>query len=376
MDCRDLKQHLQPFLEDLLREKDYQEACLHLSCCSQCTEHLASIDSLSHAVKTLGELDAPADLAQTVLFHLKETAAREPEAKTTRANQSPAKSRRMATAVAALGVAGTLALLIYLNVRSSADKSPQPPVIVTAHLQRPGSDQMKQRQEAAALAELQAMAAALGVSQTESSQSRASRAANGGQRQTDEDEAESKQTPVAGLKPLHWHVLLAAPSQRARLLNVLDILGVERDYETPELFILTISGWQLKRLTHEIQAIVSADALPISMDEAAWPGKEAQTRLSVYLGESSLSLISHFHGHMGANARDVLNAAGGLGVAVDYQSGEMLVLSVPRIELAAFMKRMRALSADDTNDFFPDTSIRQFEQRGPGAVRVSIYLTE
>ena len=70
MNCDDIKQRLQPFLEDLLVEKEYRAFCGHIETCNKCKVYIRSIGSLSNQIWKLGQIEAPQDLISTIQHKL------------------------------------------------------------------------------------------------------------------------------------------------------------------------------------------------------------------------------------------------------------------------------------------------------------------
>jgi hypothetical protein len=70
--CDTIKRDLKPFLEDLLKEEEYQAFLAHLEQCTKCKEYVRSVDSFSNQLWKLGDVKVPSDFCSTVLFKLEQ----------------------------------------------------------------------------------------------------------------------------------------------------------------------------------------------------------------------------------------------------------------------------------------------------------------
>ncbi|HTZ11434.1 MAG TPA: zf-HC2 domain-containing protein [Candidatus Margulisiibacteriota bacterium] len=70
MNCPDIREKLQLFLEDLLAEEEYKAFCVHIDNCNRCKVYVRSIGSLSNQLWKLGQIEAPSDLLSTIQFKL------------------------------------------------------------------------------------------------------------------------------------------------------------------------------------------------------------------------------------------------------------------------------------------------------------------
>ena len=81
MDCSDIKNKLQPFLEDLLAEEEYRAFCGHLDTCGKCKGYVRSIGSFSNQLWKLGQIEVPEDLASTIRYKIMHPEENQPPAK-------------------------------------------------------------------------------------------------------------------------------------------------------------------------------------------------------------------------------------------------------------------------------------------------------
>jgi len=68
MNCADIKQKLQPFLDDLLAEDEFKAFCDHINVCGKCGKYVHSIGSLSNQLWKLGKVRVPEDLSSTIMY--------------------------------------------------------------------------------------------------------------------------------------------------------------------------------------------------------------------------------------------------------------------------------------------------------------------
>ena len=71
MICKDIREKLKSFLEDMLREEEYQDFLQHLEQCSACKKYVRSIDAFSNQLWQLEDVRPPSDFYASVLFRLK-----------------------------------------------------------------------------------------------------------------------------------------------------------------------------------------------------------------------------------------------------------------------------------------------------------------
>jgi hypothetical protein len=81
MNCADIKQRLQPFLEDLLAEEEYKAFCGHIDTCGKCSEYVRSIGALSNQLWKLGKVRVPEDLGSTIMYKLAHPEEKAPPSK-------------------------------------------------------------------------------------------------------------------------------------------------------------------------------------------------------------------------------------------------------------------------------------------------------
>ena len=71
MICKDIREKIKPFLEDMLKEEEYQDFLQHLEQCSTCKKYVRSIDAFSNQLWQLEDVRPPSDFYAAVLFRLK-----------------------------------------------------------------------------------------------------------------------------------------------------------------------------------------------------------------------------------------------------------------------------------------------------------------
>lgn len=342
MNCPDVHQRLQPFLEDLLQESEYQAIHTHLAKCRTCHEHVAALGSMTYAVKELGEVSVPPDLSETTLFALRQPVKPAP---------SPAGARRPVVKTAALAAilvaAGAMSWSVFVKPHHRA--APEPPVVVTATVERPP---VSEPEAAAAYAQLKAMAGAIGAPVPEAS--------------TAAGLPPPPSPPAPAAEPAHWHFTYTADPDRAQLFNACRILGIHWDYEADDLVVFTAARPQLQQLAAEIARITGqGPQVPA-----------AATRISLYLDYRGphASALSGLHWHLRFPSGDhsaLFDAITESGAFIAYRIPELVVLSVPKVGLPVLLERVKAL---------PGVvgelgSVGDVGQTAGGSVRVSIYTT-
>ena len=225
--CRDVAQRLQPLLDDLLQEEEYQTLHLHINGCQRCQTHVRSVGSLSYAVKMLGAVQAPADLSSTILFRLR---AQPP---VTRGPQPPSRSRRAVL----VGTVGCVLIALvsvgifyyYRKFAPSRSETVELPAVVTAVIRHPTPADPEAK---AAYQQLQAIANALGVERPASSaaQTEQPEPSQPTGRDTERIRAQAR---TSDTRTSHWHVSSVGESERLQLANAMRLLGLSPDYETP-----------------------------------------------------------------------------------------------------------------------------------------------
>jgi len=70
MICDDIRQKLQPFLDDLLAEEEHKAFCGHIDDCNTCHVYVRSVGAMPNQLWRLGQVKVPQDLISTVQYAL------------------------------------------------------------------------------------------------------------------------------------------------------------------------------------------------------------------------------------------------------------------------------------------------------------------
>jgi len=70
MICDDIRQKLQPFLDDLLVEDEYKAFCEHIDDCHPCNAYVRSVGAMPNQLWRLGQVKVPQDMISTVQYAL------------------------------------------------------------------------------------------------------------------------------------------------------------------------------------------------------------------------------------------------------------------------------------------------------------------
>lgn len=245
MDCRDVTQRLQPYLDDLLQEDDYQAIRVHLDGCVKCRDHVRAIGSLTSAVNTLGELEVPQDLGAAILFRLKQRS---------KIVESPKASRPRRPVIVGTVLVVLVGGTIILGVVSTRGRggSPQPVAqpVVTAQWIRtstPPSDAEAQH----LLASLQAIADGLEAKAPE--------------QPSVSEPSESEASASAEPPLLNWTISFILPKQR-EVRELIEHLGGTVDQASEHSLQFLIPGSQVTKLAQQIQGMSGVDTDIINAD--------------------------------------------------------------------------------------------------------------
>jgi hypothetical protein len=230
MDCQAVTQRLQPLLDDLLQEEEYQAIQSHLRSCATCREHVGAVNSLAHGLEALGAVAPPGDLHEAILFRIAHGGSQ--------AAPSPARAPTASASwipFAALGVATLVAWMWFYNARIKQayyGAGGEPPVNVRAYLERPGHTD---REAQLALGQLQALARKLGAN----------------------DSAVAAKGDGSLATPLRWTLRLR-PAEQPALLRALFGTGAQLEQQAPGLVLISVLRAGLPDVAHQIQSIPGA----------------------------------------------------------------------------------------------------------------------
>ncbi|MDD5346982.1 MAG: zf-HC2 domain-containing protein [Candidatus Omnitrophica bacterium] len=331
MTCAEVDKALKSFLEDLLVEDEYQAVVAHLEGCSRCREYVGSIGSLSNQLWELGNVKVPADLADTVLFKLKEAEARGPE-------QRFVISRRALIALAA-AAAGMAALYVVFHVFKTGRRPPpdiDAPIVTMERIREDAGQGAREPGPGIAEQEEGRGAAQPGEAGPAAGEPAAVPA------------AESEKSSIV-LHPLHWHFEYADETAKSKLLEILAPLGSRTDYLDGELLSFASSKEAMEQVV-ERMVLASGEGFLRQDFTAGTPlFQNTANRLLVYLGKTGAVDSDALHWHVGFVSADqkqlfvtVIKKTGG---SVEHEEEGFMVISVSRTDVGTLRERVQATGA-------------------------------
>ena len=268
LSCADVTRKLQPFLDDLLEEAEYQAMHEHLAYCSPCQRRIGAVGSLSWAVKGLGDVETPSDLVATTLFRLRQAPppASAPEAAAAGA-KTPWALVGVGVLVLALGVGGFL----YAKHRK-----PEAPVTATAVITpKPGPSEQEAKQ---VIGELESILESLGGPPSGSG----AQATREDPLPAAEEEEDAPEPPL-----VHWTVHLKAP-RRTQVLDTIEGLHVTIEHESPELLLLAVPQNAVEALGERL-SLVHDVTLDVEAVKLSRYGAGKPVRMGLHLLEEYVS---------------------------------------------------------------------------------------
>jgi hypothetical protein len=352
MNCATIQKKLKPFLEDMLTEEEYQLFALHLDQCAECRLHVGRVGSLSNQIHELGQMEAPSDMAATILFRLKQSS------QGSGASQFAVPGKKMISGfifclLAAAVVIGYFYFLKPKNIQSSG--------MVTSVISR-NNLPLKSGEAEALLNQLHSIANSVraeekNLSELKDIQDKAS-----------DQQAVSKEPFInvesekqAGEKQvnqtvlfLHWHLLCGKEIIKTEFRKILGESGVSYQEPAPDFFILSALGKKIRDIFDQIQTSypehVKLNAFGV---EETLPKQEYH--LMLHLQQYDRSDQKTFHWHLKfsqPNRFKMSESFRRFGAVVSYESKELLVLSISTTKLAGLAAEIRGIegiSADFGN---------------------------
>ena len=381
--CDHIKKDLKPFLEDLLKEEEYQAFLKHIEGCSECRKYVDSVDSFSNQLRKLADVEVPADFCSTVLFKLKQPEP-EPEPESSLGVESSSKSDSDLTIKLLIGgvllfVAGAgLFLGITYFKQSKSNKIPNMAVPVSTPI----------------IAEKEHNESESGVDQAYELESGISDDGIGFLEIVEEDSA--VEDGLSEPQLLHWHFLyydkskelevLRLRSRKRKLeseikksveenqsediikkladekdqieanldqnlnearrkegepLNIIKKIGIQPDYQDDDFLLFGASEENLKKILDEI-ALISKEKSSL---ESFTPGASSgNNKVSVYI-ERRETFVEHWHVHLSmpgqrAQFLSAINERGGI---VTYEFAEEMTFSISESKIADLQAQMPAM---------------------------------
>ncbi|MFH0796480.1 MAG: zf-HC2 domain-containing protein [Candidatus Omnitrophota bacterium] len=398
MTCKDIKTNLKIFLDDLLSEEEYQAFVTHLDQCTACQNYVGAVGSFSNHLRELGNaVKVPPDFSSTVFFKLKE-----PE----QVSQSIPIIASRKTIAWTTGI-----VLIILGLFSGINhfvknKHRAPPAASPPSVSTPTKKEQKNLYQGEIKPVIiEWVAEDTGNEPTE--KKKTAEAESNGKEVPTKKEAltekipfsgnSSKKAPIPISKPelLHWHFLFSKEEEKTKLEEISNLFSIKPDYETSDILVLAASGEKLE----QVRAVISLIASLRSFNDETRISSNREYRVFIYLEKSTpeelktvrentntkndgvfMSLEKepgaktgslHWHFFLTSTQSALLNTIRELGGSIEYQSEEMLVLSIPGRQvkkLIEWTKTTEGVLAD-----FGETNLIK-EETGETRTIISIYF--
>lgn len=318
MDCRDVEQAIKPFLDDLLTEEKYQGIHTHLDSCPKCKQYVGAIGSFSYVLRELGEVKVPGDLADSVIFRLK---AQTGAVKPTRVKQT---EKVLIAALVGTAVIGAVAYFQHLEPevgtpiaanQAARDANISPPPTAEPPVGKPQ-----------AVPEPAVAPAA----QTAS---------------------------VPKIVPIHWHYPDDVGGKAGRqMITALTRSGAEVDYTLQELVVLSLAGSRFRQFVGKMNPI-DRRMLPVDEAEIGTNAEPDQkVHLSVYFEKSGETASNDLHWDIGIAKTEehrLFSVFHQMGLSLDYDSPELVVLKVSSTQVAELIDRIRTIGGLTGTDRLP-----------------------
>jgi len=376
--CEEIKKRLQPFLEDLLAEDEYQAYVHHLNTCVKCKDYVGRFGSLSNQVRELGNIKVPSDFFSAVRFNISEPVE---EPQTTKDNRK--KNLITGIVVTALVLAGIWAGIIYSKKHGPSRKADGSPIttmqVIMDKNPSPGGE------TGALLNELKSIASSLGVpDKKEESKEISGPAPSASDRISAKESAAKTSDP----NPLHWHFQYNEKSNDGGLKNDLQgtELKVQKELEARKKLLFEIEllkqktqqaefGKQYSEKDRDVksnEALRAADELRKKQGELETLSSDIERLKKEGQGtEDTLRRGSEERQRKESERKEkLLDALTALNIKLDYQNYDILVFTATGEKNRSIIQKMLSISADSFGDFtarvptFPDK-----EQK------VSIYMS-
>lgn len=336
MTCADIERQIRPFLDDLLSEEEYQSAHAHIEGCSKCQRYVGALGSFSYLLKELGEIEAPRDLADSILFNLKKTPVQ--------ADAPRSKTGLIVGAIIIILIGGAM----YWGFRHFKTKQrpsqPAAPIVVPANLVQEEESESPKK-EAILLEQVQVFGSEEADQET-----------------PDERAGPSQMTPQK-VSAFHWH-LPHSQDETQKMLAILNRIGASYEYKLPELVILTLTAPEFSQFVRETEA-VAPRMLPVR-NAPLEPNQKIN--LTMYLEETAkTSNTLHWHVRVPPeNESKLFEIFRRMEISLDHDSSGLVVLKVSSTKVEELIEKMKAiegLSGNFTSPNLSSTSLSSYPVR-------------
>lgn len=366
MDCIEVNKRLQPFLEDLLSEEEYQAFLAHLESCSKCKEYVSAVGSVSNQLWKLGDVKVPSDFSSTVIFKLKQ-----PEQKAQTPKLVVSKKWIVGAIISILTVLAFFFTANYFKFRIQPAQMKDTPVVTTFIEQKPQGERVLEL-PTGELDELIIREAPTEKAGTLGKGFQKGFLVNEELSKTDDSSDKDKIT-IPEPPSLHWHFRSSEKTDEAKLLNALSKAGIIPDYQANDLLVFTQTGEKLEELLVQVFLAFQEDS-PLSDYTFQMPTlPDKNYRVSVYFEKQNTGII-HWHlsfalPYQKPKLLDMIKKMGGV---IDYELKELIVFSMPKSKIDKL--KMRILAMRLSLSKFGGTSEKK-DQLISGPVKISIYFS-
>ena len=323
MTCEDLKKNLEPFLDDLLTETEYEEFISHLEGCDKCRQYVRAIGSLSNRLWELGDVKVPADFVSTVLFKLKQP-QQEP--------QRPGFAIRIRLAVSIAIIMIIASGLLFSGVwhlkSKSRPKNPdEKPVVITTLEEVPEVNSMEKEKKAPAAKTKEAAV------------------------KTSPDKppvgallAAENEAILPRIEHLHWHIQYSDENEKAQISDILTKYVAKPDYQTNDAVIFTEAKERIENILEQIM-LMPQDPPFFSDFTSKVPTIPGGTyNVSIYFQDKADAFI-HWHiafmaPHQNSQMLEIIKKSA---ISINYESADVIIFSIPKTEYKNFKAKILSM---------------------------------
>lgn len=352
-DCDNIKSNLKPFMEDMLKEEEYQSFLGHIATCSKCKEYVGSVDSFSNQLWKLGDVKVPSDFCSTVLFKLKQ-----PEEKIQDSELDAPKKFPVGILVSGFAV---IALILGIGVFYILRKAPEMKVEIAqvplSVVPREVAQEPVREWEAEPRHD---------YPKEDTAKFESGGVVTGGPFQQEnnvmayfESDGADSDGNATALKPplLHWHFLRY---NRSRELEALRLRREERN--------LAAKLRQNYREMKQLEAGQPSEDLALKIEKQKSVIKDAEDKHIELKAKLEQSLLDKSR-----RAGEPLNILGKLSISLDYQDDDFLLFAANGKILMNVLEQIALISEGSSplRDFTPLTSSPPNQE-----YQISIYIEQ
>ncbi|MCM8780447.1 MAG: zf-HC2 domain-containing protein [Candidatus Omnitrophica bacterium] len=365
MECSDIRNKLQVFLDDLLTEQEYKEFCEHIDSCQKCRDYVRSVGNLSNQLWKLGKVRVPDDIIPTILFRLRE------------------QKQRIERIRFGLDAVIIILLFIILAIFFMSDYYRKNQIFLKS--KKESYNSMPQ-QDYSYTQDI--------VSKTDEWQESRSfeEEMHIAEEDADKEEIISDETKTTlptfrpsdvvekvYLRdiPFHWH--LRYSQKREGRLDLLDMLianNIIPIYQKYGIIVFNSSGRNIEGLVEKILLTCEKDCSLVNFTGTVFTPPDKERRVSIYFEyDKTNSLHWHIDPIISNNKSYLLEILEKISVDIDYKSDEMIVLSVPNSEIKKLKAKIQATGASILE--YGHTEIKQEDALLTSSpITISIYFTK